>query len=590
LGETVKNTVDTKVSRIRIKKYSGSQLLDNWIAGFVLKDGTSPISIASVYEDPSAAYFDLNFNSGDLSIASGTSKELTLAIYLASSVDDNATFSFYIDADDNGFTAFSTGSGFDSDFGTDVVSNTITITVTADRLSFTSAKPPTTVYQNTDFNVEVKATDASGNIDLDATSSVSLAVNTGTGTLSSASGLSQNLVSGVASWTDVQYNTVEDFKIEAQNASLTNGVSSLITCATAGGTTLMAWINEFHYDNAGTDANEVVEVCIVNAKTYNLSDFTLTLYNGSTGASYDSKTLDLFAQGTVYDSVYTYTYNFSNSGSLQNGAPDGIALSYDDGSKAVNLIEFISYEGDFTAVGGPADGVLSQDVGVTEGSSTTSTESIGRVGINDQFLWESGNSSSWGAKNNKSGGDYQVLPVELLSFSAKIIGNTVNLKWQTASETNNHYFSIERSMDAQNFEEIGRVAGAGNSNTIRDYSYTDNIKGSSTPMYYRLKQLDYNGTFSYSPTISIRISAQELALSQAYIQNKKLHIVIKSPSDNKLSVNLVNMSGINAMHKEVDLTEGDNEFIFSVSQLPEAVYILRLSTQNFIETKKVFIK
>jgi len=96
------------------------------------------------------------------------------------------------------------------------------------------------------------------------------------------------------------------------------------------------------------------------------------------------------------------------------------------------------------------------------------------------------------------GGESNPLPVELLSFSAGCDQNIVKLNWTTATETNNDYFTIERSADAQNWSFAGKVAGAGNSNSRINYSYDDNntLNGNS---YYRLKQTDFDGkneTFS----------------------------------------------------------------------------------------------
>ena len=80
--------------------------------------------------------------------------------------------------------------------------------------------------------------------------------------------------------------------------------------------------------------------------------------------------------------------------------------------------------------------------------------------------------------------------------------NTTLLKWSTATETNNDYFTIERSVDALNFEIIGNKDGAGNSQQILHYTFIDeNLKEGT--YYYRLKQTDFNGTFKYSKLIVV---------------------------------------------------------------------------------------
>lgn len=94
------------------------------------------------------------------------------------------------------------------------------------------------------------------------------------------------------------------------------------------------------------------------------------------------------------------------------------------------------------------------------------------------------------------------LPIELLSFTATPNGNSNLLKWSTATETNNDYFAIEKTGDGISWTEIGRVVGAGNSTHILNYQFSDNnlIAGVS---YYRLKQVDYNGQYTYSNIVAI---------------------------------------------------------------------------------------
>lgn len=88
------------------------------------------------------------------------------------------------------------------------------------------------------------------------------------------------------------------------------------------------------------------------------------------------------------------------------------------------------------------------------------------------------------------------LPVVLLSFTAECDNTKVVLKWSTASEINNNYFVIERSENSIDFETIGQVKGAGNSNSVSNYSFTDKDIRKGT-FYYRLKQVDYNGVNKY---------------------------------------------------------------------------------------------
>jgi len=158
------------------------------------------------------------------------------------------------------------------------------------------------------------------------------------------------------------------------------------------------WINEIHYDNAGTDVGEFVEVVLQNAGTFTLSNFTVTLYNGSGGASYDTKTLNQFTVGATISGYTFYYYTYPSNG-IQNGSPDGLALSY---MGVLITGQFLSYEGSFTATNGPANGATSTDIGVAETSSTPVGQSLqlGGSGSNyGAFTWQAPLAETPGALN-----------------------------------------------------------------------------------------------------------------------------------------------------------------------------------------------
>ncbi|MGK0426010.1 MAG: hypothetical protein ACJAUR_000103 [Ulvibacter sp.] len=95
-----------------------------------------------------------------------------------------------------------------------------------------------------------------------------------------------------------------------------------------------------------------------------------------------------------------------------------------------------------------------------------------------------------------------LLPIDLVSFAGSYKDNSVFLNWTTVSESNNDYFTIERTEGGQMFEEIGTIEGANNSTESIDYSFTDNapLKDIS---YYRLKQTDFDGNYSYSKLVNV---------------------------------------------------------------------------------------
>lgn len=165
------------------------------------------------------------------------------------------------------------------------------------------------------------------------------------------------------------------------------------------------FINEFHYDNAGSDVNEAIE--IAGPAGTNVGGWSLVLYNGSNSQTYR----DVDLTGVIEDQQNGYgTLSFAISG-IQNGAPDGFALVDAVGT----VVQFLSYEGTLTAVGGAADGLTSIDVGVSEGSDTTANNSLALVGNGTEltaFTWAVATASTFGAVNtDQVFGTLEIIPV-----------------------------------------------------------------------------------------------------------------------------------------------------------------------------------
>ena len=182
-----------------------------------------------------------------------------------------------------------------------------------------------------------------------------------------------------------------------------------------------AWINEFHYDNNGTDEDEAIEIIIENAADYNLADFSLSLYNGGDGTVSNSQTVNNFTVGQTQNG---YSFFYWMPSSLQNG-PDGFSLNYLGSS-----VQFISYEGSFSATDGPATGMKSLRINGTEGSATPVGKSLQLTGsgnIYSHFVWGSQQASLGSANNYQLFGEYiPPVPVDwkFIVFAFLIIGFT----------------------------------------------------------------------------------------------------------------------------------------------------------------------
>ncbi|WP_255610069.1 ExeM/NucH family extracellular endonuclease [Micromonospora sp. PLK6-60] len=174
-------------------------------------------------------------------------------------------------------------------------------------------------------------------------------------------------------------------------ALLTSGLLALTSGATAyadPADTLPA-ISEIHYDNAGTDTGEAIE--IEAPVDFDLTGWQIVLYNGANGAAYNTRTLS----GTV-PAAGVVVANYPTDG-IQNGSPDGVALVSPTGSVA----EFLTYEGTFTAVGGPANGMTGTDIGVEETTTTPVGQSLQKI----NGKWNAPAPHTFGARNATPGPD-----------------------------------------------------------------------------------------------------------------------------------------------------------------------------------------
>ncbi|MBY5956916.1 hypothetical protein KUV50_02135 [Membranicola marinus] len=257
------------------------------------------------------------------------------------------------------------------------------------------------------------------------------------------------------------------------------------------------FISEFHYDNIGTGTGEFVEVFLPDPQPGTASQYRIYLYNGNDSLVYESRGLqgimvgcDARQQGCYY--VWERTTSF-----VQDGPRDGIALVFQNMTDTV-VFDFISYEGVLRALGGPAKGMISSDIGISENNSTPIGWSLQK---RSDDTWFAGPSTR-GAVN----------PIELLSFEGKYFEDAegVVLTWRTASELNNHFFEVQRSDDQRSFYALTEVEGAGHSQELQSYTYVDqNID--QPQIYYRLKQVDYDGSFAYSPVITVTVDGPERA-------------------------------------------------------------------------------
>jgi hypothetical protein len=190
--------------------------------------------------------------------------------------------------------------------------------------------------------------------------------------------------------------------------------------------------------------------------------------------------------------------------------------------------------------------------------------------------------------------DLSMLPVELTSFTATAKAGKVNLIWNTATEINNSGFEIERSFDGNSFVTVGFVKGSGTTTQPKSYSYTDAVELQGIEnIYYRLKQVDYNGAINYSDVVSVLFDIPtEFALGQNYPNpfNPATKIKYSVPQNSLVTIAVYDLTGQEVALLLNEVKEAGNyEINFDASQLSSGVYFYKMSSNSFSQVKKMSI-
>jgi len=183
------------------------------------------------------------------------------------------------------------------------------------------------------------------------------------------------------------------------------------------------------------------------------------------------------------------------------------------------------------------------------------------------------------------------LPVELSSFTAKINGTSVELKWTTETEVNNYGFEIERCSN-ENWIKIGFVKGNGNCNSPKEYSFTDANPIGGCNFSYRLKQFDIEGTFEYSEIVEVVIFPKQFELSQNYPNpfNPSTNINFSISQKSFVNLEVFNSLGerINVLMAK-ELNVGNYKYEWNGQNLPSGIYFYQLKAGSFVEIKKMIL-
>ncbi len=226
-----------------------------------------------------------------------------------------------------------------------------------------------------------------------------------------------------------------------------------------------------------------------------------------------------------------------------------------------------------------------------------SYDNVGRLRVINHLTGEvtligdfQGGSEIDGIFTNSSG----FIPVELVLFNAvKGDNNTVNINWTTATEINNDRFEIYRRYNNSNWELIGTVKGSGNSTEPIDYTFTDRINQVGD-YYYQLKQVDFDGTYSYSKVVFLdnNLAPANYELKQNYPNpfNPSTNIEFSLPKGTKVTLSIYDVLGnLVSVLENGYLEAGNYKYEFNGKNLSSGVYYYKLSTDNFVQTKKMIL-
>ncbi|MEI7594110.1 MAG: fibronectin type III domain-containing protein [Bacteroidota bacterium] len=184
------------------------------------------------------------------------------------------------------------------------------------------------------------------------------------------------------------------------------------------------------------------------------------------------------------------------------------------------------------------------------------------------------------------------LPIELLSFNASCTEYSSELIWQTASELNNNYFTVERSYDMQNWTFVGNINSKGNSSSIQSYQLSDNtVNLNAKSIFYRLSQTDFDGKFEVFPPIALNcFDVEEFEIISVAKEGSNIAITYKGIIDENMSVEMYSMSGQKIYSKNTISKKGINKYYLNDLNLAPGMYVFMFETMDKLLTKKIVLK
>lgn len=378
------------------------------------------------------------------------------------------------------------------------------------------------------------------------------------------------------------------------NITVGGGINMTSTAPTIDGTKEVMWNSYASYNltkNNGATGNDLSGTYYIMydaAALYVLVDVTDDIPNTSGAANWEKDGIEIYIDignnkvGCCSYGANDYQYTFVYGGGVfgNPGPTGGITFVKTNKAAPTGYIIEMRFPWATWSIGAPAAGTnLGFDVSVNDDDNGGTRD--------NQISWNDGTFGEW--QNPSLFGTLQFtncnpLPISLISFTGEKVGETVLLDWTTIVEINNEKFVVERSNDMNHWEAIGEVAGAGNSVSLINYNFTDTnpLDGIS---YYRLRQVDFDGTSSYSNIVSVQTTAEtSVSISPNPFDDV---ITIESNSHEDMEISIYDVLG----RVLYQTTRKGNDGILSIHpELATGAYIITVRTNEFVKQQKIIKK
>ena len=402
--------------------------------------------------------------------------------------------------------------------------------------------------------------------------------------------------------------------VDASNAKIKNSIFT-DNHATFFGAAITGWNSSaFRVENCKI-SNNVSGACTGIYTAVNCSPTIVnTLFSGNTstlgngggcGFSVSTPTLinvtvvnNSVAQGGAGMWIYNSTATIKNS-IVYNNSPDQLSVTGTANVTYSNIMGGFTGTGNISVdplfVGTGPDQFALQDSSLCRNSGTPDTTSL-----NLPLFDLAGNNRV--SDNRIDMGAYEVqdmIPVEMISFTAMVNDQQVQLKWITATELNNSGFAVERKVEGNDWKKIGFVNGNGTTSESHIYSYSDDLSSiilNNGKIFYRLKQIDFDGSFEYSNTLEVVLSTPDkFTLEQNYPNpfNPSTVIRFHLPKASNVELKIYDIIGneIATLVNEYK-PAGVYKVPFSIENnagLSSGIYFYKITAGEFVQTRKMIL-